>query len=287
MDFINKVLDYAERLPEGIERTRDQIIGTLKSLLRPNPMIIITLVIINPNRHHDKLEEKLDNEIQAQINSCYIQLINKANHFIYIKNQFFISHTCKEGPVKNQIAKALVKWIIKAAKDDRKFKLDSQRLRIDPVRWAIQYGPTVWNSAHASGWAKCRCHSMNGTIVMGHKYRKRAQVSRPVIPGPITILGRVRISSVHKHPEGPNWSSYSICGSVRLVRFRPSAPISGRPKLAQHMRIHADQGGPQYAGKSGGPTMKEFLVVMGVTDGPSKFFRPTRYAYDPAQRGNV
>ncbi|KAG1904995.1 uncharacterized protein F5891DRAFT_976570 [Suillus fuscotomentosus] len=144
---------------------------------------------------------------------------------------------------------------------------------------------------------------MNGTIVMGHKYRKRAQVSLPVIPGPITILGRVRIGSVHKHPEGPNRSSHSICGSVRLVRFRPSAPISGRPELAQHMHIPTDrasQGGPQYAGKSGGPTMKEFPVVMGeplvygcgtdlvgVTDGPSKFFRPTGYAYDPTWRGNV
>ncbi|KAG1823303.1 hypothetical protein EV424DRAFT_1346327 [Suillus variegatus] len=55
------------------------------------------------------------------------------------------------------------------------------------------------------------------------------------------------------------------------------------------MHIHADwaiQGGPQYAGKSGGPTMKEFPVVMGVTDGPSKCFWPTRYAYDPARRGN-
>jgi hypothetical protein len=46
--------------------------------------------------------------------------------------------------------------------------------------------------------------------------------------------------------------------------------------------------------------MKEFPVVMGeplvygcgtdlvaVTDGPSKFFRPTGYAYDPARRGNI
>jgi hypothetical protein len=66
------------------------------------------------------------------------------------------------------------------------------------------------------------------------------------------------------------------------------------------MHIPADRGGPQYAGRSGGPTMKEFPVVMGeplvygcgtdlvaVTDGPSKFFRPTGYAYDPARRGNI
>lgn len=27
MDLLDKVLGYAERLPEGVERTRDQIIG--------------------------------------------------------------------------------------------------------------------------------------------------------------------------------------------------------------------------------------------------------------------
>ncbi|KAG2108989.1 uncharacterized protein F5147DRAFT_652567 [Suillus discolor] len=96
---------------------------------------------------------------------------------------------------------------------------------------------------------------------------------------------QVQIGPVYKHPEGPDWSSHSICRSAQLVRFRPSAQISGRPELAQHMHIHADRairGGPQYAGKSGGPTMEEFPVVMGgplvygcgthlvgVTDGPS------------------
>ncbi|KAG2106164.1 uncharacterized protein F5147DRAFT_701272 [Suillus discolor] len=54
MSFLDKVLDYAERLPEGIERTRDQIIG-----------------IINPDRRHDKPEEKLDDEIRAQINASH------------------------------------------------------------------------------------------------------------------------------------------------------------------------------------------------------------------------
>jgi len=60
---------------------------------------------------------------EHSIQNAYIQLINEANHFIYIENQFFISNTREEGPVKNQIAKALVERIIKAAKDDRKFKV--------------------------------------------------------------------------------------------------------------------------------------------------------------------
>ncbi|KAG1796447.1 uncharacterized protein HD556DRAFT_1234604 [Suillus plorans] len=60
---------------------------------------------------------------EHSIQNAYIQLINEANHFIYIENQFFISNTREEGPVKNQIAKAIVERIIKAAKDDRKFKV--------------------------------------------------------------------------------------------------------------------------------------------------------------------
>ncbi|KAG2144421.1 uncharacterized protein EDB93DRAFT_1153427 [Suillus bovinus] len=60
---------------------------------------------------------------EHSIQNAYIQLINEANHFIYIENQFFISNTREEGPVKNQIAKAIVNRIIKAAKDNRKFKV--------------------------------------------------------------------------------------------------------------------------------------------------------------------
>lgn len=60
---------------------------------------------------------------EHSIQNAYIQLINEANHFIYIENQFFISNTREEGPVKNQIAKALVERIIKAAKEYRKFKV--------------------------------------------------------------------------------------------------------------------------------------------------------------------
>lgn len=55
MSFFDKILDYAERLPEGIERTRDQIIGVLKLLLRPDPRAhFFTPGIVNPDSEHDK-----------------------------------------------------------------------------------------------------------------------------------------------------------------------------------------------------------------------------------------
>ncbi|KAG8215687.1 hypothetical protein J3R82DRAFT_7561 [Butyriboletus roseoflavus] len=60
---------------------------------------------------------------EHSIQNAYIQLIREANHFIYIENQFFISNTRNEGPVKNQIAKALLERIIEAARAGKKFKV--------------------------------------------------------------------------------------------------------------------------------------------------------------------
>jgi len=49
-------------------------------------------------------------------------MIREANHFVYIENQFFISNTKESGPVKNQIAAALVERIVSAARSGKKFK---------------------------------------------------------------------------------------------------------------------------------------------------------------------
>ncbi|KAL4066624.1 hypothetical protein J3A83DRAFT_4098363 [Scleroderma citrinum] len=60
---------------------------------------------------------------EHSIQNAYLQLIREASHFIYIENQFFISTTQTEGPVKNQIARALVERIIQAARSGQKFKV--------------------------------------------------------------------------------------------------------------------------------------------------------------------
>ncbi|KIL00158.1 hypothetical protein PAXRUDRAFT_821948 [Paxillus rubicundulus Ve08.2h10] len=60
---------------------------------------------------------------EHSIQNAYIQLIREANHFIYIENQFFISSTQTDGPVKNKIARALVERIVDAAKAGKKFKV--------------------------------------------------------------------------------------------------------------------------------------------------------------------
>ncbi|KAH9971268.1 phospholipase D [Russula compacta] len=60
---------------------------------------------------------------EHSIQNAYIQMIREANHFIYIENQFFISNTKEDGPVKNQIAAALVERILGAARSGTKFKV--------------------------------------------------------------------------------------------------------------------------------------------------------------------
>ncbi|KAH9021302.1 hypothetical protein EDB85DRAFT_2189711 [Lactarius pseudohatsudake] len=60
---------------------------------------------------------------EHSIQNAYIQLIREANHFIFIENQFFISSTKQSGPVKNQIAAALVERIVSAARSGRRFKV--------------------------------------------------------------------------------------------------------------------------------------------------------------------
>ncbi|KAH7886577.1 hypothetical protein F5I97DRAFT_1807371 [Phlebopus sp. FC_14] len=60
---------------------------------------------------------------EHSIQNAYIQLIREASHFIYIGAFHFISNTRDEGPIKNQIARALVERIVQAAKDGQKFKV--------------------------------------------------------------------------------------------------------------------------------------------------------------------
>ena len=56
------------------------------------------------------------------IYSAYLHLINLANHFIYIENQFFISSTAGD-PVKNQLAQALVDRVKYAVTHGEAFKV--------------------------------------------------------------------------------------------------------------------------------------------------------------------
>lgn len=52
--------------------------------------------------------------VEQSIHDAYVQTITKAQHYIYIENQFFISMGTMQ--VKNQVADALLKRIVRAYK---------------------------------------------------------------------------------------------------------------------------------------------------------------------------
>ncbi|CAG8571695.1 11060_t:CDS:10 [Dentiscutata erythropus] len=64
-------------------------------------------------------------QTEHSIQNAYIDVITNAKHFIYIENQFFITATkySADFPVKNQIGKAIVDRILRAHKNNEKFRV--------------------------------------------------------------------------------------------------------------------------------------------------------------------
>lgn len=54
--------------------------------------------------------------VEQSIHDAYVQTITKAQHYIYIENQFFISLHFEDRAVRNQISETIVKRIIRAYK---------------------------------------------------------------------------------------------------------------------------------------------------------------------------
>jgi phospholipase D1/2 len=61
---------------------------------------------------------------EHSIQDAYIKIIQESQHFVYIENQFFITATGDEQkPVKNQVGKAIVERILRAARAGEKYKV--------------------------------------------------------------------------------------------------------------------------------------------------------------------
>ena len=64
----------------------------------------------------------MQNKIENSIHLAYLELIKRAENFIYIENQFFISGTAGD-PIRNQIAEALFLRIRRAIEERHPFKV--------------------------------------------------------------------------------------------------------------------------------------------------------------------
>ena len=61
---------------------------------------------------------------EHSIQNAYCETIVNAQHFVYIENQFFITATGEEqSPIHNQIGRAIVDAVVRAAKEGRKFRV--------------------------------------------------------------------------------------------------------------------------------------------------------------------
>jgi len=61
---------------------------------------------------------------EHSIQNAYKELIRGAEHYIYIENQFFITATGEhQAPVRNTIGRAIVDAIVRAAKENRNFRV--------------------------------------------------------------------------------------------------------------------------------------------------------------------
>ncbi|XP_039838739.1 phospholipase D zeta 1-like isoform X2 [Panicum virgatum] len=61
-------------------------------------------------------------QIEGSIHNAYFSLIEKAEHFVYIENQFFISGLSGDDTIKNRVLEALYRRILRAEREKRRFK---------------------------------------------------------------------------------------------------------------------------------------------------------------------
>ncbi|KAH6631507.1 hypothetical protein F5144DRAFT_648256 [Chaetomium tenue] len=61
---------------------------------------------------------------EHSIQNAYSEIIRKAEHYVYIENQFFITATGdQQAPIRNTIGSAMVDAVLRAAKEGRKFRI--------------------------------------------------------------------------------------------------------------------------------------------------------------------
>lgn len=62
--------------------------------------------------------------LEHSIQNAYSEVIEKAEHFVYIENQFFITATGdQQAPIMNTIGRSIVSACVRAAKEGRKFRV--------------------------------------------------------------------------------------------------------------------------------------------------------------------
>ncbi|KAL1223695.1 Phospholipase D zeta 1 [Cardamine amara subsp. amara] len=99
-------------------------------------------------------------QVEESIHSAYRSLIDKAEHFIYIENQFFISGLSGDDTIKNRVLEALYKRILRAHNEKKSFRV----VVVIPLLPGFQGG--IDDSGAAS--VRAIMHWQYRTIYRGH-----------------------------------------------------------------------------------------------------------------------
>lgn len=131
------------------------------------------------------------------IQNAYAEVIRKAEHFVYIENQFFITATGdKQSPIHNTVGAAMVDAVVRAAKEGRNFRI-------------IVLIPAVPGFA-----GDLRSDAAVGTrAIMDYQYKS-------ICRGENSIFGRVRAQGVdpEKYIFFFNLRSYDRVAKTKAVR---------------------------------------------------------------------
>lgn len=131
------------------------------------------------------------------IQNAYAEVIRKAEHFVYIENQFFITATGdRQSPVHNTIGAAMVEAVLRAAKEGRTFRI-------------IVLIPAVPGFA-----GDLRSDAATGTrAIMDYQYKS-------ICRGEDSIFGRIRAEGVdpEKYLFFFNLRSYDRVAKTRAIK---------------------------------------------------------------------
>ncbi len=144
---------------------------------------------------------------EHSIYEAYLQLIDSAEHFIYIENQFLVTQSSSSGngPVRNRIGEALVKRIIRAHREEKPFRV----VVVMPLMPAFE---AAIDSPEASSIR----------VIMQYQY---ASISK----GPNSLIGQLRAAGIHDHSQYIDFFS---------LRKHGILPATGQP-CTEQLYVHS------------------------------------------------
>jgi len=167
-----------------------------------------------------------EGDTEASIHVAYMELIEKAKHFIYIENQFFISQNAGDQ-ILNGISEALIMRIKVAARNKEKFK----------VVVFVPLLPGFEGDVGTASVLKVQLHWQYQTICRGEKSMYEVLKRDPNIKNPEDYISFYSLRTHGKYGDLPETEMIYIHSKLMIVDDRVvimgSANINDRSMLGK------------------------------------------------------